>query len=1132
MKKLLALILSFSLLMGTYSFGGEIVPSSFLYTSRSLDYVSAVIEQYSSSSGDLYYGFTETPRNITQSDDIVNIATNPSEHSDFVITGHKQVVTGSPVEIYLQSTALSPDKTYHLYATYKSEGINPSIYYSEFPSFNYITDVKYDNGDVNNKADDRILISFSKPYTLSSSIYGYINMGVDVSNPYYGIISLSGNYDFTFSQFDTDTISLNFTSEALAKFDDETDWSATESRLCKINLGDEADMSIFGSNGAKFDFTFSFDMLNYVAPPKLSSVMYENHAGFSNDQFILTFSDKLNQDLVASNLVITFDDKASGSYSADDYALSSTDFSVLKGSMGSSEATIILNNTAENTLKLLEYSSICKVTVINPSVGNPIVDSEFNSATTQMPGQNPRLKSISINGSPISGFNSNFKDYTKVLMYDDFNTVSSNPNSYIAYEAIDSGASVTVTSSVSDVAVYYTLKTTSKDGLQNDSYSVDVFKADNRLSGITINGTPLSSFSPATTSYTLTVDQNYVVPSISYTSYNSSAHVYTNHEGSLPGTYTYMITVMDNNISKTYEITFNSEYVIPQNENNDDDNTPNENTTNTTDTVSDNEKTVVEKATETATNTAKTIENVVNSTVSDPKAIDVALEKLNQTLENTKTDDNLAATAKSLTDLTTNLSNTIVSSSGTDQKATETVKKVSEYVEKIIVQINDPVKKVEQIQNFTTSIKTIKNSNLDSTVINKVVDDVVKNASKTLSKVVVTTKKEVGPLPKYVLDPTSVNTALTNVKNTTDQLNKVVSDYFGDNSYIQLKKEIQIDLQPTEEEKIVQVVIDSDTVNSLKTNEVQTINIKVQESELSLPSDSLNPEDNYEIVLSKSDNQSGTSSITPEISESMTNNSKFMEIDLFKNGDRVGNLSKPAKLTFDIEYFGYNEIEIGDDLSIYRFDEVTKEWEPVGGVYDPQSGTISVHRIHLSKYTVMKTKKTITGVDNTEVKDDVQALLNKGVIKTDTKDMKANITREEFVVWLGGAYGLTSSTTSTPFEDLDPNSESYKYIASVYDQGIISGKSSKSFGAGEYMTYEEVAVVLANTLTKLDNKKINNNLTAKLDKLGADIQISEWAKDEVALVIELGFLDKSVALNSKGYLTREQAAEIFSKFYS
>ncbi len=98
----------------------------------------------------------------------------------------------------------------------------------------------------------------------------------------------------------------------------------------------------------------------------------------------------------------------------------------------------------------------------------------------------------------------------------------------------------------------------------------------------------------------------------------------------------------------------------------------------------------------------------------------------------------------------------------------------------------------------------------------------------------------------------------------------------------------------------------------------------------------------------------------------------------------------------------------------------------------------------------------------------VELLVEKGVVAGDelgNYQPDRAVTREEFVKMVVAALGLQSSgTAQLPFTDVAVNDWSYPYIAAAYEAGIISGTSDTTFGVGETMSRQDIAVVTARAL--------------------------------------------------------------------
>lgn len=110
-------------------------------------------------------------------------------------------------------------------------------------------------------------------------------------------------------------------------------------------------------------------------------------------------------------------------------------------------------------------------------------------------------------------------------------------------------------------------------------------------------------------------------------------------------------------------------------------------------------------------------------------------------------------------------------------------------------------------------------------------------------------------------------------------------------------------------------------------------------------------------------------------------------------------------------------------------------------------------------------------VDYEWAKDAIETLAKKGVVNGRNNNTFAPadyITREEFSKILAIAFGLYDENADADFTDVDENRWSYKYVASMYENGIITGYPDGSFNPQSYVTREEMAVMLYRTLVRVE----------------------------------------------------------------
>lgn len=235
----------------------------------------------------------------------------------------------------------------------------------------------------------------------------------------------------------------------------------------------------------------------------------------------------------------------------------------------------------------------------------------------------------------------------------------------------------------------------------------------------------------------------------------------------------------------------------------------------------------------------------------------------------------------------------------------------------------------------------------------------------------------------------------------------------------------------------------------------------------------------------------------------------------------------PFEVRFHLDYFDYNPIH-PNKLFIARYDETSKKWIPVGGKYDPVTNSIVVYRMHLSKYTVLKSEKNYNTIEDSWAKNEIAALTNKGIInEADLLNVNGNVTREEFAGWVAKAYGLDTEVLKSDLKDLDANSPYYDAITTAYNQGIITGKSSGKFDPDNTITKAEMAVMIASAV-KTYEYPVNTN-TFDLAKYEADLP--NWAINSTETVTENNIVNESFMTTSSELVSREDAAAILYKAY-
>ena len=102
-------------------------------------------------------------------------------------------------------------------------------------------------------------------------------------------------------------------------------------------------------------------------------------------------------------------------------------------------------------------------------------------------------------------------------------------------------------------------------------------------------------------------------------------------------------------------------------------------------------------------------------------------------------------------------------------------------------------------------------------------------------------------------------------------------------------------------------------------------------------------------------------------------------------------------------------------------------------------------------------------------KESIEALADKGVLngKGDGKFApNDSVTREEFVTMLIRATGIASEESEKSFTDVPSDAWFYNSVQTAAAKGIINGRENGSFGAGENITRQDMAVIVYNMASK------------------------------------------------------------------
>ena len=136
-----------------------------------------------------------------------------------------------------------------------------------------------------------------------------------------------------------------------------------------------------------------------------------------------------------------------------------------------------------------------------------------------------------------------------------------------------------------------------------------------------------------------------------------------------------------------------------------------------------------------------------------------------------------------------------------------------------------------------------------------------------------------------------------------------------------------------------------------------------------------------------------------------------------------------------------------------------------------------------------------------------------------------SILREEFLKLLLSAMDIKyDDAKGNIFTDVNDNDWFAPVIAKAYEIGLINGLPDGSFGAGQTITRQDMAV-LAKRMCDINDVKLTENSKAALADFDS---VSDYAKESVQALADAGIIcgDENGRFAPEGTALREQAAKI------
>lgn len=160
-------------------------------------------------------------------------------------------------------------------------------------------------------------------------------------------------------------------------------------------------------------------------------------------------------------------------------------------------------------------------------------------------------------------------------------------------------------------------------------------------------------------------------------------------------------------------------------------------------------------------------------------------------------------------------------------------------------------------------------------------------------------------------------------------------------------------------------------------------------------------------------------------------------------------------------------------------------------------------------------------------KESIEGLANKGIVsgKDDGKFYPQDkVTRSEFLKMLVLSLGISGGDKTFSFSDVRTTDWDYKYIKAAYGAGVVNGISESTFGGGNYITRQDMAVMIYRALEVIGKAPAEKSTVDFSD----NASIADYAADSVYALKYAGIMkgDENANFNPTNPANRAEAAMV------
>ncbi|ULO08596.1 glycosyl hydrolase 53 family protein [Paenibacillus sp. 19GGS1-52] len=202
--------------------------------------------------------------------------------------------------------------------------------------------------------------------------------------------------------------------------------------------------------------------------------------------------------------------------------------------------------------------------------------------------------------------------------------------------------------------------------------------------------------------------------------------------------------------------------------------------------------------------------------------------------------------------------------------------------------------------------------------------------------------------------------------------------------------------------------------------------------------------------------------------------------------------------------------------------------------YNAATGRVQFSPKHFSKYAASYAKVSYKDMTHAAwAADSIAALSARGIVQgvgNDSFNPGGSVTRTAFISMLMDAFDLTEAGNTAKFSDVLKDSWYYDAVATAQKLGIVTGRTDGSFGVNEFISRQDMALLVYKTASLLELQTTANTASVKFTDAAV---IASYAADAVNKLQTAGFINGAGngAFEPLAKTSRAEAAVIVYRLY-